>query len=208
MVSSFSEKYNSNRDAIEITATESGSKRCTICGGELAYRDRKLRKIVNLEGETRRYLLRRFRCLTCIRHHTEIPDVIQPYKHYDSETIQLVLDEDERAGLCVADIRTIQRWKEEFAESIHDIEQRIASVDARESGENVPLNTAGDLIKNIRTLNNRWLAFVMTLLINAGHKLCTRFAFCPASSSVRLSTRIENLSEEEFKNVKAIENSS
>ena len=206
MVSSFNEKYNTNYDAIEIIS--SSIHHCPQCSGGLVYRDHKLRRTKNLAGGETLYLLRRFRCTTCGKYHTEIPDSIQPYKHYDSETIQSVLDEEECTDACIADASTIRRWKEEFQFAAHNIEQQIAAVYAKESGNHVPLRTPGEILKHIRTLHNRWLAFVMTLLINTGYKLCTRFAFCPESTSVRLKAGRENISTEEIRDVKTIKNSS
>ena len=139
----------------------------------------RLRGLKSLFGETRRFLLRRFRCRTCKATHTEIPDIIQPYKHYDSAAIQSILDGSEIPVGCAADESTIRRWKKSFAEAEPDLAQRLASEYAKAIDENVPLEPAARIFETIRAKHSRWLPFVTGLLINSGHKLCTRFAFCP-----------------------------
>ena len=45
------------------------------------------------EGGTRKWLMiRRFRCSKCMKLHNELPGVVLPYKHYDSEVISGVLE--------------------------------------------------------------------------------------------------------------------
>ena len=152
---------------------------CPYCGSEVKYRDRRIRKIKSLTGQVSRFRLRRLRCQGCARIHTEIPDIIQPYKRYDSHAIQCVLDGNEEAKACTADITTTQRWKKTYAQSEPDIVQRLASIYARMSNGKAPLLSATQIYANIRARQEQWLSFVMGLLINSGHKLCTQFAFCP-----------------------------
>jgi transposase InsO family protein len=123
--------------------------------------------------------------------HTEIPDTIQPYKHYDSDTIQCTLDGGEDALNCEASDSTMRRWKEDFEAAKADIEQRLASIYAQESDSTTPLITSASPISIIRATQLRWLGFVMRLLINAGHKIRTRFAFCPSQPSVIWAQRIK-----------------
>jgi len=83
---------------------------CPLCAGFMKHRDRKKRDVMNLIGEVRHFSLRRLLCLVCGKLHTEIPDIIQPFKHYDSETIQCVLDGDDKLKECAADNSTISRF--------------------------------------------------------------------------------------------------
>jgi len=155
--------------------------KCPLCGGAVYHRDYKARDSKKLNGEIWHFILRRLLCDECEKLHTEIPDIIQPYKHYDSETIQSAIDGGEKARDCVADESTISRWKADFVKAAPDIEQRLASVYARDTDETIPVLSSITLIAYIRAMQKCWLAFVMALLINGGHKLCTRFAFCPSS---------------------------
>jgi len=146
-------------------------------------------------------MLRRLLCDDCKKLHTEIPDIIQPYKHYDSETIQSVIDGGEKARCCVADDSTISRWKSGFAKAAPDIEQRLGSVYARDTDETLPVLSSITLLAYIRAMQERWLAFVMALLINGGHKLCTQFAFCPSSIDGIVSSTIKKGGEPDGKTI-------
>ena len=177
MVSSF--KLECNTETGIYTIISLATSICPLCAGFLKHRDRKPRDVKNLIGEVRHFSLRRLLCTACEKLHTEIPDIIQPFKHYDSETIQNVIDNTELSKDCVADDSTISRWKASFAEAVPDIEQRLASVHARETDEKLPLVSPYLTFAAIGATAERWLALVMLLLINSGHKLCTRFAFRP-----------------------------
>jgi len=165
-----------------------GSACCPLCGAVLTYRDSRLRGVRDLIGIKTFYLLRRLRCCPCRKLHTEIPDFLQPYKHYDSHAIQCVIDGNEEASECVADNSTIRRWKNSFKEAEPDIAQRMASLYTQETDELVPFGAPSKTLAGIRAVLDCWLAFVMRLLINNGHKICTRFAFCPPSTACRISS--------------------
>ena len=184
IVPSFRLKYNSETGV--HTVFVEGCHPCPLCEGILTYRDRRLRKSKDLVGGVRLFLLRRLLCENCRKLHTEIPDIIQPYKHYDSNTIQSVLDRSVDALACEASGSTTRRWERDFAEAEADINQRLASVHAREANSTAPLSMPSDPVSTIRAGIECWLAFVMRLLINSGHELRTRFAFCPPPPSVRM----------------------
>jgi hypothetical protein len=184
IVSSFSIHYNSELGSHSIRPTRDSI--CPQCGGALKYRDSRKRGVKNLFGEARCFFLRRLRCTVCGRFHTEIPDIILPYKRYDAETIQSVLDGEESATACAADDSTMHRWRASFAEAEADMGQRIASVYACEEDALVPIVSGVDVIAHIRSAKPRWLPFVMKLLIMAGHVPCTRFAFCPDTCAVKV----------------------
>ena len=153
---------------------------CPLCGGFLCYRCFRPRKLKAIDGGKRILLLRRFKCRNCRKLHTEIPDIIQPHKHYDSDTIQSVLDGDGDSGRCHAEDSTMRRWKAAFAANEGDMSQRLSSIYAKATDEKPPIAAGSRAIDHIRADQVRWLAFVMTLLINNGHKICSRFAFWPA----------------------------
>jgi hypothetical protein len=189
IVSRFKLNNNILSGFITVIATITESAQCCpLCGGRLTYRDSRPRKLKNLFGEVSNFLLRRLRCEECGKLHTEIPDIIQPYKHYDSETIQSVIDGTDSAQGCAADDSTIRRWKTSFAEAETDIQQRLLSVYARTTDGHAPLLAASQTLPGIKAENERWLVFVMRLLINNGYKLCTRFAFCPCPRPAKVGT--------------------
>jgi hypothetical protein len=190
IVSSFSLVYNNLCGIFTITAVNESC--CPLCNGELVYRDSKSRKVKNIFGEIRNFLLRRLRCTGCKKLHTELPDIIQPYKHYDSDAIQSILVGSMERSVCAADDSTIGRWKTEFAEAEPDINQRLASVYAQMSDGKVPIAGTIHILDKIKIETKRWLAFVMELLINNGHKICTRFAFCPSSAPDKVNPVVKN----------------
>ena len=181
IVSSFELTYNDISGFFTVRATEESV--CPFCSGELAYRDSKLRKFKNLLAEIRCFLLRRLRCQgICKTLHTELPNIIQPYKHYESRVIQAVIDGSADAAACHADNSTIRRWKAEFEKAEPDIAQRLTSVYVQATDEIVPIETTCKTLDTIKAKRERWLAFVMALLVNSGHKIRTQFAFCPPES--------------------------
>jgi len=193
IISSYEQSYNPITSIFTVITDEILC--CPLCGGILLYLDSKPRGLKNLAGLVSRFLLRRLRCSACGKIHTELPDIIQPYKHYDSETIQHVLDGSAGASYCAADDSTMRRWKSSFAESAADISQRLTSIRARISDEKIPIQKSEEILNLIRGEEKHWLAFVMALLINSGHKLHTRFAFCPAEFSVKVNVKIKTEAE-------------
>jgi hypothetical protein len=177
IVSSFTTDDNTANGIIQIISEEETV--CPLCGGELKYRDSRKRITKDILGDIRRFLLRRLRCIRCNKLHTEIPDIILPYKRYDTEAVQSVLDGAESASACAADDSTMRRWRTSFAEAEADMEQRVTSIYARERDEPVGIICGEKAITRIRNTEPRWLPFVIKLLIVAGHVPCARFAFCP-----------------------------
>jgi len=175
IVSSYSLEYNKNKNHFSVVTKEDSV--CPYDSGTLVYRDSVYRKLKDKYSEASRYLLRRLRCQICKTLHRELPDLMQPYRHYESSVIQAVLDGGDEAGECCADNRTIGRWKSEFAEAEADIAQRLLSVSAQATNEAVPLKAASIIWHAIKAAHTRWLPFVMSLLICNGHRIRTEFAF-------------------------------
>jgi hypothetical protein len=189
IVSSFKLDYNC-LSGIFTVISRNESICCPLCDGGLVYRDSKLRKLKNLLGEISHFLLRRLHCTECEKLHTELPAIIQPYRHYDSDAIQSVLDDSEDGAACAADNSTIRRWKTEFAEAKPDMNQRLASVYAQMLDEKVSIANTVNILYRIKIKTKHWLAYVMELLINSGHTICTRFAFCSPPFSAKVGTMV------------------
>jgi hypothetical protein len=65
---------------------------CPKCGGELKYFDMVKRSVLT-KGRVLMYLeIRRFKCKKCDGSHRELPSFIYPYKHYEAELINGVLE--------------------------------------------------------------------------------------------------------------------
>jgi hypothetical protein len=202
MVSSL--KLERNTETGIYTVISLATIDCPLCNGFLKHRDRRGRSVKDILGEVSLFSLRRLLCVVCAKLHTEIPNIIQPFKHYDSETIQNVIDNTEKSKDCAADNSTISRWKASFARAEPDIWQRLVSVHARDADSNVPVASGYLTFAAIKATVERWLAFVMLLLINSGHKLCTRFAFRPLHYSDTIHNAGRNNSEGDVKIDKTI----
>ena len=109
-----------------ISGTEPLS--CPICGGDLAAYDRKTRKMHTRSNGITVLLLRRLRCRHCKKLHTELPDLLVPYKRYSRESIEDVLA-GSRAGEP-NDERTrskIRRWYRQIRSYLDGIWKRIVT---------------------------------------------------------------------------------
>lgn len=69
-----------------------GADNCPICGGELKYRDKVLRIVRTKYRKTRRVMIKRLKCYNCGALHRELPSYILPYKQYEAELIQGVIE--------------------------------------------------------------------------------------------------------------------
>lgn len=82
---------------------------CPECGVMLSGYDTRLRHIIDGVGAVYWFRLRRLRCSGCGKLHLELPDFMQPYKHYEAQHIREVLSS--KVDFCPADDSTIRRWK-------------------------------------------------------------------------------------------------
>lgn len=82
---------------------------CPICNYEMKIRDSKRRYIKDETGQKIPLNLKRYYCIRCNKLHTEIPDIIEPYKQYDSLTIEKVKSGD--TSSFAGDDSTIRNWQ-------------------------------------------------------------------------------------------------
>ena len=122
--------------------------------------------------------IRRLRCKTCGKIHTQLPDLVQPFKHYASRVIQKVLDG--RSEGCCAEDSTIRRWKREFENSRGRMDAALSALQTIYRKK--PKNLLSPVSLLTQTQLHRplgWYPFVTRLLVNHGFADSTRFAFCP-----------------------------
>ena len=84
---------------------------CPDCDALLSGYDTRARNVIDSSGTVKRFKLRRLLCPVCKKLHTELPDFIQPKKHYEAKLIK-----DAISGLidyCPADDSTVRRWRSE-----------------------------------------------------------------------------------------------
>ena len=100
-------KENSREDGL-IYIISSEVHICPKCGGELRVKDYRERQGWTKYGDKPKYQLRRLQCEECGAIHIELPNILLPYKRYNAETIECVLNGED--WNCVASIRTKKRW--------------------------------------------------------------------------------------------------
>ncbi|MEY8515374.1 DUF6431 domain-containing protein [Lachnospiraceae bacterium 29-84] len=65
---------------------------CPDCEGSLRYYDRVLRMVRTKGGVIVYFKIQRLRCTGCGRTHRELPESLFPYKQYEAEIIEGVLE--------------------------------------------------------------------------------------------------------------------
>lgn len=133
--------------------------------------------MINQDGSADWYRLRRLKCKDCGKLHTELPDFMIPFKHYGADVIEAELDETRND--CPADDSTISRWKSTFVAASTNINGLLSSFWIAIHHKPYPLMNQTSLLETARQNTPGWLAVVHRQLINSGHTLHTRFAFCP-----------------------------
>ncbi len=88
------------------------------CGSRLKVIGTRRCKYINSTGEVITLVIRRLRCSNCKHIHHELPDILVPYKRYDSESIESALNGDKNLTVS-ADESTIYRWRKWFLEYIN-----------------------------------------------------------------------------------------
>jgi hypothetical protein len=81
---------------------------CPCCSGELRVAGSRPRVWYQSSGDRATLIIRRLYCELCQRIHHELPDLLVPYKRYDTESIEGVLTS---TGTVAADESTISRWR-------------------------------------------------------------------------------------------------
>jgi hypothetical protein len=151
---------------------------CPLCGGCLTKRDSRPRFVIRENGERETWIVRRLQCRSCGKLHTELPDFILPFKHYEAQTIQNTLD-DKADNSCAADDATLRCWRQSFSEACSSIIALLTAFYMKAENKAAPLFQFENILVKLRARQKNWLTFVFRLLINSGNRLRTRFAFCP-----------------------------
>ena len=150
---------------------------CPECQSPMKYRDSRARHI-RVEGGRKLWgRIRRLFCKNCHRLHNELPTNLSPYKHYEVEVIEGVVDEvispDDLESEDHPCARTMVRWKLWIEHNRAFIEGYIRSIGYR-------LMNLGDgflksresildyLRDKFRDRENHWLTIVNRLVYNTG----------------------------------------
>ena len=153
---------------------------CPCCNGTLKSIGSRIRKCKDSLGNTIDLRIRRLRCKACDKIHHELPDLIIPYKRYDSKCIESVVMDD-KASPVPADNSTLLRWKAWFKESAHHFSGCLISI-AIQIGK----GSVEDSYDSMSLLQRfwqhvgdaeGWLARVVRPIVNSNNWVHTRSAF-------------------------------
>jgi len=127
-------------------------------------------------GEKQHLLIRRLKCTQCGRLHNELPDILVPRKHYQTEVIENVVDDictpDNPETSCYPCERTMARWKQWINQNKAQIDGHMRSVAFRLLGFSSEfLNSGKSLLVELRSRGGGWLASVIHFFLNS----CGRF---------------------------------
>ena len=140
---------------------------CPNCGGELRVKDSVPRKRRDRYSKKTTYMIRRLRCKTCKRIHRELPDFLLPYKRYDEETIESVIDK--KVDDCTASPSTIQRWRSWNKRSRLTLKSLVLLVQKKI----INLLTERTLLEETIQRQTGWLKLTAKMIVNGGYKVPT-----------------------------------
>ena len=157
---------------------------CPKCGSPLRLRDHKKRIWRKDGGKTQWVAIGRYRCTNgdCHKLHNALPDFLLPYKHYDRELVEdviegVVYEEDPRRDAAYPSDTTMQRWRKWAEDNAADMEGQIRSAGARFLDlTDEFLKSAESLLEGLKKrVSPGWLAAVIKIVYNSGGRLRTAY---------------------------------
>ena len=153
---------------------------CPICQNKLKFRDWRRRISLKEGREVTWIMIRRLYCRKCRRLHNELPDILSPYKHYDAETIEGVVDgivlPDDRGSETYPCEATMNRWKQWITHNTSFIEGflRLIGYSIMELGKEY-LMTGEKIFDSLRKRlppeRKSWLGYINRIIYNSGASL-------------------------------------
>ncbi len=153
---------------------------CPVCQSPMKHKDWRRRHIRKEGGEKYWGKIRRLYCEKCHRLHNELPSCLSPYKHYDVEVIEGVVDDVTASDIANTEDhpceKTMERWKAWVEHNRPFIEGYIRSVGYRILGFGEAfLKACGSVLDWMRGTyhdNERhWLTMVNQIVYNTGSSL-------------------------------------
>ena len=173
IITHFSRYINPETGKIHICGQQHPA--CPKCNSTMKFRDTCNRHCKDKESKCTWYVLRRFEC--CDSTHREIPDFLFPFKHYEADVVQSVIDGN-TDGIA-ADESTIRCWRRQWKTQEERIRLVLMAFLMQVHNDISKLiGTSSDIIILIRKKYLRWLSFVLRMLIHGCIPLYTQFAFC------------------------------
>jgi len=128
-------------------------------------------------GDQQVFLLRRLKCRSCHKLHIELPDIIQPFKHYLVAVIEKCLDGADAD--CPADDSTIRLWHSQWSQNLIQLNGALKALWGTKYKKLYPLMAKDSLLDTIRNKGPGWLTSVTQMTVIAGFGVPTQFAFSP-----------------------------
>ena len=158
---------------------------CPHCDSLLEYHSRVIRPLRDSSGAKSLYDIRVMKCCneSCpTTYHRELPDIIIPYKRYNVESIEEVIEHRRSEITVAADESTIWRWRKWFKLNAVYIMMALLSVAAViENNTNISsLAIQGkptETIKIILARKTKWLNEAVRILVNSSKWVFNRSAF-------------------------------
>lgn len=154
---------------------------CPCCNGPLYVIGSRQRKYINDLGDEVILIIRRLRCEHCSKIHHELPDILVPYKRYNSESIEVVITGN-TALTVTADESTLNRWRHWFRALQNHFLGCLASIATllgKESVKETSRLSKSTLQGIWNYVGNAagWLARIVRPVANTNCWVHTRFAF-------------------------------
>lgn len=150
---------------------------CPCCGGALHKRDKR-RRVHKLEGGKKEwYIINRLKCERCGKLHNELPDCLVPYKHYDAQLIEDVVDgtvsEEDPAAEDYPCEGTMKHWRWWASRNGANINGQIRSmVHHLMDLDNGFLRSTDSLLKELKErICPGWLSIVTRFIYNSGGRI-------------------------------------
>ncbi|WP_257297406.1 DUF6431 domain-containing protein [Cytobacillus gottheilii] len=168
---------------LEFLVRGAGRIPSPCCGKVMLVIGTKNRKAMDHSGQSKTYNIRRLRCTNCLTIHHELPDLLVPYKRYESECIESVLTNPSNHTIP-ADDSTISRWSGWFHEYVDYWVGCLISIMIRTRQGTIPQDLtskgSGTALQRLGRLAgdaNGWLTRIVRPIVNINFWIHTRSAF-------------------------------
>jgi hypothetical protein len=157
---------------------------CAVCNNTLHIRDTCERNSRSALGELIGLIIARLYCDVCKTTLRALPSFVFPYKHYDTDAIQAVVDGDKKPH--AADKRTRRRWRAYYTASKPSIEGALGALSARETDFLMPAAGGENILSGLKSTHPHWLSVVLKSLVNHAMNFCTEFVRCPPDRATKV----------------------
>lgn len=146
---------------------------CPYCEGKFKVIGSRGRSLYKQDGSCLFLMIRRLRCRDCKKISHELPDMVVPYKHHESDTIANALRENmpQETDCCPAETSTINRWKHWFFYNQTFLEESLRTLQKQNSSLLLTLP-----LSPLSRQREGWLRLLVCYLVNSGFWMHTRFA--------------------------------